>query len=36
MRRTATATKEWVKITAKRALKALGLKSLDFQDKNKY
>jgi len=36
MRRSATASKEWVKINAKRLLKTLGLKSLDFQDKNKY
>ena len=34
-RRTATASKEWVKINAKRVLKALGMKSLDFKDKNK-
>ncbi|MCE2816494.1 MAG: 2OG-Fe(II) oxygenase [Cryomorphaceae bacterium] len=35
-RRTATAVKEWTKIRAKRVLKALGVKMLDFQDKNRF
>jgi hypothetical protein len=34
-RRSATAIKEWVKIRAKRVLNALGVTSLDFQDKNR-
>ena len=32
----ATTVKEAIKIQSKRILKALGVKSLDFQDKNKY
>ena len=35
-RKAATSIKESVKINAKRLLKVLGVKSLDFQDKNKY
>ncbi|MDP4774226.1 MAG: 2OG-Fe(II) oxygenase [Schleiferiaceae bacterium] len=35
VRRSATAMKEWAKIRAKRVLKALGVTSLDFQDKNR-
>lgn len=35
-RKAATAVKETIKIQSKRILKALGVKSLDFQDKNKY
>jgi hypothetical protein len=35
VRRSATAVKEWAKIRAKRVLKALGVTSLDFQDKNR-
>lgn len=35
-RKAATSVKEAIKINAKRFLKALGVKSLDFQDKNKY
>jgi len=35
-RRTATALKEWTKIRAKRVLNALGVKMLDFQDKNRF
>ncbi|NVK26730.1 MAG: 2OG-Fe(II) oxygenase [Flavobacteriia bacterium] len=36
VRKTATSIKEAIKINAKRVLKLLGVKSLDFQDKNKY
>jgi len=35
-RKAATTVKEAIKIQSKRILKALGVKSLDFQDKNKY
>lgn len=35
-RKTATNVKEAIKINIKRLLKVLGVKSLDFQDKNKY
>ncbi len=35
-RKAATILKESIKIQSKRVLKALGVKSLDFQDKNKY
>ena len=35
LKRTATQAKESIKIQAKRLLKKLGIKSLDFQDKNK-
>jgi hypothetical protein len=35
-RRTATSVKEWTKIRAKRVLNALGVKMLDFQDKNRF
>ncbi len=35
-RKAATGMKEALKINAKRFLKAIGVKSLDFQDKNKY
>jgi hypothetical protein len=35
-RKAATTIKEAIKIQSKRILKALGVKSLDFQDKNKY
>lgn len=35
-KRAATSVKETIKINAKRFLKALGVKHLDFQDKNKY
>lgn len=35
-KRAATSVKETIKINAKRLLKALGVKNLDFQDKNKY
>jgi hypothetical protein len=35
-RKAATNVKEAIKIQSKRILKALGVKSLDFQDKNKY
>lgn len=35
-RRQATALKEFVKIRAKRVLNSLGVKSLDFQDKNRF
>lgn len=36
VRKTVTNVKESLKINAKKLLKAIGVKSLDFQDKNKY
>jgi hypothetical protein len=36
LKKAATSVKEAIKINAKRILKTLGVKSLDFQDKNKY
>jgi hypothetical protein len=36
LKKAATSVKEAIKINAKRVLKTLGVKSLDFQDKNKY